>query len=248
MRVLIHALTISAIAITAPEIVSAQTETRTIYASVVDKNDTPVAEMRAPEFIVREDALSREVLRVGAATDPLQIALLIDTSAAIENYILDIRTALRTFFKQVAGKHDVALIGFGERPTVLVEYTQDLARLEKSIGAIFPRPGSGTYLLDAIVESANGLRRRKAVRPPVVGFAGRGPEFSERTPQAVSDALRAAHAALHTLILNKPGVSPGDREAQELELAVANGTRISGGRREVLLTSMALTERLQSLA
>jgi Ca-activated chloride channel family protein len=248
MRVLTRAFLIFAVFIATVQLAWAQAEERTIYAGVVDKNDAPVAGMRAAEFIVREDTLAREVLRAGAATDPLQVALLIDTSAAIEDHILDIRTALRGFFKQMAGKHDVAVIGFGERPTVLVEYTQDAARLEKSIGLIFPRAGSGTYLLDAIVESSEGLRRREAKRPHIVVFAARGPEFSERYHQTVLDALREARATLHVLRLNKPGVSPRDREGQELELAVANGTRMSGGRREDLLTSMALAERLQSLA
>jgi Ca-activated chloride channel family protein len=247
MRVLVHTLVISAVLITIPTTVWAQAEERTIYASVVDKTDAPVAGVTAGQFIVREDGLTREVVRAGAATEPMQIAVLVDTSAAIENHILDIRTALRAFFKEMAGDHDVALIGFGERPTVLVEYTRDLARLEKAMGSIFPRPGSGTYLLDAIFESANALRRREAKRPHIVVFAARGPEFSERHHQSVVDALREARATLHTLILNKPG-SPRDREAQELELAVANGTHLSGGRREDLLTSMALTERMQSLA
>jgi Ca-activated chloride channel family protein len=248
MRVLVHTLVISAVLIAIPTTVRAQAEQRAIYASVVDKNDAPVAGVTAGQFIVREDGLAREVVRVGAATEPMQIALLVDTSAAIENHILDIRAALRAFFKEMAGNHDIALIGFGERPTVLVEYTRDTARLEKAMGSIFPRPGSGTYLLDAIFESANALRRREATRPHIVVFAARGPEFSERHHQSVVDALREARATLHTLILNKPGVSARDREAQELELAVANGTHLSGGRREDLLTSMALTERMQSLA
>ena len=132
------------------------------------------------EFIVREDDAAREVLRVSAATEPLQIAVLVDTSQAIEEHLLDLRTALRAFFKQMGGKHDIALIGLGERPTVLSDYTRDVARLEKSIGSVFARSGSGTYILDAIVEATNGMRRRKAARPHIIVYGARGPEFSER--------------------------------------------------------------------
>jgi Ca-activated chloride channel family protein len=247
MHVLIRVLAISAIALVIPRIVSAQIEERSVYVSVVDKNDAPVAGVRAGEFIVREDSMAREVLRVGAATEPMQVALLVDTSAAIDDYILDIRNGLRAFFKQMGGEHDIALIGFGERPTVLVEYTRDAARLEKAIGSIFARAGSGTYLLDAIFESANALRKRKATRPHIVVFAARGPEFSERHHQTVVDALVEARASLHTFMLNRRGISTNDREEQELQQAVADGTEISGGRREDLLTSMALADRLQSL-
>ena len=225
----------------------AQATERTVYASVMDKNDAPVTGLSASEFVVREDDAAREVLRVSAATEPMQIAVLVDTSQAMEEHLLDVRTALRAFFKQMSGKHEIALIGLGERPTVLSDYSRDAARLEKAIGSVFSRPGSGTYILDAIVESANGMRRRKAARPHIIVYAARGPEFSERHHQSVIDALRESGATLHTFMLNKPGAGMGSREEQELAQAVATGTKVTGGRREDLLTPMSLDDRLQSL-
>ena len=227
--------------------VSAQATERTVYASVVDKNDAPVSGLGAGDFIVREDDQAREVLRVLPATEPMQIAVLVDTSQAMEEHMLDVRTALRGFFKQMGGKHEIALIGLGERPTVLSDYTRDAARLEKAVGSVFSRSGSGTYILDAIVEASDGLRRRKATRPHIIVYAAKGPEFSERYHQSVIDALRESGAALHTLMLNKPGAAMGSREEQELAKSVADGTRLTGGRRDDLLTPMALTDRLQSL-
>lgn len=225
----------------------AQATERTIFASVVDKNNAPVTGLAATEFIVREDDMAREVLRVSAATEPMQIAVLVDTSQAIEEHLLDVRTALSAFFKQMGGKHEIALIGLGERPTVLSDYTRDVARLEKSVGSVFARSGSGTYILDGIVETASGIRQRKAARPHIIVYAARGPEFSERYHQTVVEALRESGATLHTLMLNRPGAAMSTREEQELAKAVADGTRATGGRREDLLTPMALTDQLQSL-
>jgi VWFA-related protein len=228
--------------------VLAQATERTVYASVVDKNDAPVAGLGVAEFVVREDDTAREVLRVSKATEPMHIAVLVDTSQAMEEHMLDIRTALRSFFKQAAGKHEIALIGLGERPTVLSDYTRDGARLEKAVGSVFSRSGSGTYILDAIVEAANGLQKRKVTRPHIIVYAAKGPEFSERSHQSVVDALRESGATLHTLMLNRSGAAMGSREEQELAQAVANGTKTTGGRREDLLTPMALRDQLQSLA
>lgn len=227
--------------------VLAQATERTVYASVVDKNDAPVPGLAAGEFVVREDDTAREVLRVSTTTEPMQIAVLVDTSQAMEEHMLDVRTALRGFFKQMGGKHEIALIGLGERPTVLSDYTRDAARLEKAVGSVFSRSGSGTYILEAIVEASNGLQRRKATRPHIIVYAAKGPEFSERYHQSVIDALRESGATLHTLMLNKSGAAMGSREEQELAKVVADGTRLTGGRRDDLLTPMALTDRLQSL-
>jgi VWFA-related protein len=239
-------LVILALLLPASPVWSQATE-RTIYASVVDKNDAPISGLGVGDFIVREDEQAREVLRVMPASEPMHIAVLVDTSQAMEEHMLDVRTALRAFFKQMGGKHEIALIGLGERPTVLSDYTRDPARLEKAVGTVFSRSGSGTYILDGIVEASDGLRRRKAARPHIVVYAARGPEFSERYHQSVIDALRESGATLHTLMLNKSGANMNSREEQELAKTVADGTRLSGGRRDDLLTPMALSDRLQSL-
>jgi VWFA-related protein len=246
MRVFVRVLLLLAVGIIVSSDASAQSEERTIYASVVDKSNQPVTGLSASEFIVREDDMAREVLRVSKATEPMQIALLIDTSQAIDPHLLDLRTGLRAFFKQVGGAHDIALIGVGERPTVLVDYTRDLARLEKGLGGVYAHTGSGMYAMEAIVEASDALRRRKATRPHIVLVTARGREFSERHHDNVLETLRESGVTLHTFVLTRPGSISTDREEQELELSIAEGTKMTGGRREDLLTTMALTDRLQS--
>ncbi len=225
----------------------AQSSERTVYVSVLDKKEAPATGLTASDFIVREDDIAREVLRASHATQPAQIALLIDTSQAIEEQITDIRTALRDFVKQMAGKHEISLVGFGERPMMIVDYTRDVARLEKGIGTIFAKSGSGTYILDAIVDEARKLQKRKAVRPHLIVYAARGPEFSERHSQGVVDVLRETGVTFHALPLNRPGIGVRDREEQELQMTLANGTQQTGGRREDLLTPMSFSQRLLSL-
>jgi VWFA-related protein len=247
MRALIRVLSLIGIVALVPCSASAQADERTVFVSVVDKNDAPVAGLGAGDFVVREDEISREVLRVSAATEPMQIALLVDTSAAIDRVLLDLRLAVRDFVKTMAGKHEVALIGIGERPTVLVDYTKDPARLEKGIGSIFARADSGMYLLEAMIESANGVRKRKATRSHIVAIAARGPEFSESYHQHVLDVLRESNATFHSLMLTRTSAGVG-KEEQELAMTVAEGTRMTGGRRDDILTSLAFGDRLRSLA
>ena len=239
-------LVIAALLAPASSNLLAQSEERSVYVTVVDKADKPVSGLSPSEFVVREGGMAREVLRVEPASEPAQIALLIDTSAAIEPYVGDLRRALQTFFKEVAGKHEIAVVGYGERPTVLVDYTRDLKRLESSLGMIFQRQSSGTELMDAIVEVSRGLQKRKAQRPVIVVFNTRGQEFGERTHTTVIDELRKYPVTLHALMLTRRGArSPNEREQQEMELTIADGTKLTGGRRDELLTTMALGDRLR---
>jgi Ca-activated chloride channel family protein len=241
-------LAIAVVALIHPGMAFAQTEERVIYASVIDEAGAPVTALTASDFIVREDGVQREILRVGSATGALQIAVLIDTSQAMEPYVSDLRRALRDFFNQMAGEHELALIAFGERPNVLVEYTRDPVRLEASVDRVFAQSGSGAYLLDAVVEVSRGLLKRGATRSAIVVITAEGPEFSERYHQAVLDELYATDAALHAFVLARPGASFLERAAREREITLAEGARVTGGRRENLLTSMALGTTLRELA
>lgn len=226
----------------------AQTEEWTIYASVVDQNGTPMPGLTAGDFLVRENGMVREVLRVGPATDALQVAVLIDTSEEMRADLIDLRQGLRGFVKELEGRHEIALIGFGGPPIVLVDYTRDPKRLENGIGRRHARPTTGSYLLSAIIETSRGLRKRRAARRVMVVITTQGPEFSELSYQTVLEYVRESGAPLHSFVLRRDGVSPTDPAAQEVELTLAVGTRMTGGRREELLTAMSMTPRLHSLA
>jgi VWA domain-containing protein len=185
---------------------------------------------------------------IDARVAPLQIAVLVDTSQAIRPHVIDVRTALRSFFRELQGPHEIALFEFGERPTLLTDYTSDPARLEKGVGRLFARTGSGAYALDALVEASRGLRTREGARSAIVVITTEGPEFSQRYHETVLDELGKTGATLHSFVLDRRRVSFLDDGVRERELTLAKGATTTGGRREHLLTSMALTERLRDLA
>jgi VWFA-related protein len=229
-------------------LVRAQSDEWRVYTSVVDQTGAPVMNLAASDFIVRENGTAREILRVSPATDSLQVAVLIDNSQEIRNDLIDLRQGLRGFVNRIDRRHEVALIGFGGPPTVLVDYTRDLKRLETGIGRLFARPATGSYLLSAIIETSRGLRKRRELRRVMVVITTQGPEFSEISYQTVLEYVRDSGAPLHSFVLRREGVSPTDPAAQEVELTLAVGTKMTGGRREDLLTSMVMTPRFESLA
>ena len=125
----------------------------------------PVKGLTATDFSVREDRTVREVLKAEPATEPMQIALLVDDSQAATSMIQPLREAITDFMQKLQGKTEIALITFGERPTTIVEYTSNQELLKKGVGRIFARPSAGPYLLEALVDASRGLERRKAQRP-----------------------------------------------------------------------------------
>jgi hypothetical protein len=225
-----------------------QARERSVYVGLVDKSDKPVPDAGPEAFIIQEDGVRREVLRVRRATDPAQIALLIDTSQAATPAMQDIRTAVEAFINTMAGPHELAVITVGERPTIQAEYTTNKTLLlDKGVGRLFAIAGSGAYLLDGIVETANGQRKREAARRIIVAITTEGTEFSNRHYDTVLKALKDSGSALHALLLPPIARDLGNDEVRNRNMVFDRGTSESGGRRKNLLSSMALADELKSL-
>ena len=239
---------LAGLAVSVPALLHAQAQQRVIYASAVDEKGTPVSGLGPSDFVVREDKVTREVLNVVPAADPMQIALLIDNSQAAEPFIRDMREGGTAFINAIAAdpngaKHQVAVITIGERPTINTDYTTDPQQAVKGVQRIFATPGSGAYLLDGIIETSKGIRKREAQRPVIVAVITAGVELSDRAYQSVLEPLRDAGAAFHVIVVGRPVTSDQDR-LMVLDL----GTTQTGGRYDTVLTGTGLAPRMKQLA
>ena len=231
---------------------SAQTQppdarTQGIYVGVVDgKGNAVTAGLNAKDFAVKEDGVAREVVRAEPATEQLDIILLIDDSQASTASIPHIREALGRFLDRVQGKAKIGIVTVGERPTSVVESTTDVAAVKKGISRIFERRGTGAYLLEGINEVLRGFRARKPARPTIVVVTIEGPEFSNlQHPRILRDLVNGG-VALHVLAIGTPVPTDTD-ELRNRNMVLAEGTEFTGGRREQLLSAMALEDRVRQL-
>jgi hypothetical protein len=201
----------------------AQAEERAIYVSVLDEGGTPVSGLAPGDFIIREGGVERAVVAVSTATDPLQIAVLVDTSQASEPYASEIRSALKSFSREIQDRHERALFAFGDRPTRVADYSRDPTRLDDGIARLFARTGRGAAVVDAIIDVSRGLRQREAIRPVVVLITAEDPELGARERQRVTDDLRETHATFHPFFLGKAGAFlPLERRLQRLAAELNN--------------------------
>lgn len=227
----------------------AQSGERVAYVSVFDeKTRAPITGLGAADFVIREDGLAREVLRVTPATSPMAVTILVDNSQAATNHIADIRRALASFVKALAGVGPVSIIGIADRPTVLRDYTTDPKQLQEGVGRVFAMPGSGATLLDAIVEISRGLERREEDRAAMVLLTTENTEFSQRHYNEVLEALARGGAQLHAVILNTPAGASLDDPARNRASVLDLGPKKSGGTRTDVLTSQAFEAKLLELA
>ena len=247
MKYVISALLLAAAGLL-PAGPSAQGKAVDVYVSVVDSKGDPAKGLTDHDFRVREDGVIREVQKAGIATDPLTIALLVDDSQALTPALQMVREALDTFIGALDGKAEIAIVTFGERSTIAADYTTDRKKLLDAAHRIFPRPGGGAYLLDAIVDVSHGLAKREAARPVIAVLAIDDEiEFSNRQYTQVLDELAKSGAALHVVTLGSPNASQGD-EMRNRNQVIAIGTERTGGRRDNVLALTGAAPRMKQLA
>jgi Ca-activated chloride channel family protein len=250
MRAAVFLLALVATA-TLPPSLGAQPGEQTVYVSVVDKDGRPVAGLSVNDFVVKEDGASREVLRAGLTNDPIDLAIIVDTSAAIQPYLNDFRKALTAFVTRMASQHSasVALLSMADRPTILADYTTSVAELTKAVQRIFAQPNSGTVFQDAISDAVKGLVKHDNPRRAIVVITTEGADFSNVPYERTLEALHDSAAGFHALVItDRTGAATRDQLARERAIVVDRGTRSTGGLREDLLSSMELGDALDRLA
>jgi VWFA-related protein len=241
-------LTLPRLAGAAPQAVE-----RHVIVSVVDSRRAPVTGLSAHDFIVREDGVAREVVRVSPAPPPSHIVLLVDTSQAAQSFLVDIRAALAAFVRKVTALQPapaVMLMTVGERPERQTPFTSNAAALQAAVQKVFPRPEAGAYLLDGVMDATRAFASAGAERPVAVAFTVEGgPDFSSVQHQQVAQALAGAHASLWTVDLqNGPAPGPRPGEQRERAMVVGDVTRESGGFNNPLLSPQGLEDAFSSLA
>jgi hypothetical protein len=235
---------------------------RHVFITALDRNDVSVTDLKPTEVVVKEDGAVREIVSVARATAPMQVVLLLDDSQAAQPLTMELRESVSAFVNLVAKNSPDSVMSvwtFGERPTRLVDFTTSAPVILRAVGALFPRPGAGSYLLEALVNVSTALRTRPATRPVIVAFVvEEGPEFSTATEDTVVYSLRNAGATLWTIVLQARPVPPDARggqpaqtttvERRDRALVLTDDAIASGGGSRNILDRLALESAYVSIA
>jgi VWFA-related protein len=158
-----------------------------VACSVTDHNGAPVRDLKAEDFILRDNGQPREIGSFWQEADlPLTVALVADVSGSQAGFIRSHREAVAQFLKQVIGPRDRAMIVQVAKDARLISdltgSIDDLNAAVEKVGtrdgtqspllgppcrnAGFPRSCGGTALWHALFYTAKELKRvtgRKAI-------------------------------------------------------------------------------------
>lgn len=132
----------------------------TVPVSVKDKSGTPVRDLDSEDFRIEEEGAAQEIGYFGKpGTTPIDIALLMDVSASIEEHFELQKQAAAVFIKDViTAGNAISIIGIGSEPRVVLARTDSV---EEALAAIrsLQYTRETTAFFDTVVEAAHQVRR-----------------------------------------------------------------------------------------
>lgn len=229
-------------------------QTRRVYVTALDRNGAVVSDLTAADVTVKEGGKARDVTSLRPATEPLQVAVLVD-----DNGTGLFRVAVGRFIEGLLGRAEFSIITVEGQPRRLTPFTGNSDTLREAIAQLIARPGSpdGGQLLSGIHESALDFERRKVERPVILALTVGGEEHTPLPPHHVLDQLRKSGAALHVVSVlgsSQRSTAPANRasdllnENLGLHEVLGDGPKRSGGRREEIPAIAGAVTGLQHLA
>jgi VWFA-related protein len=182
---------------------------------VSDRQGRYVSGLKASDFALYEDRTKRRIEFFADAEEPINVALLLDTSKSTQPVLDDIKKAAKDFVKQLRPQDRAMIITFDYNETALCELTGDHKTLERAIGKARIGERLGTKLRDAVYdvmkEELKSVKGRKAI---VVLTDGKD-HGSEITERALLDGAAEADTLIYSIFYTTlpPGLgrNPQDR-------------------------------------
>jgi hypothetical protein len=226
---------------------STQGDNKSIFVSVLDREGRPASGMTAADFAIREDNVDRKIVEVKPATQPIYIAMLVDTSTGATGFIQDIREGFSVFARGVLGKSpesQLSLWEFGQAAVRVENFTNDLTKLTDKINRLFPRLNASSVLSEALTDASNDLARKPSPRRAIVVLnIEPSTEQSQEQPQKINESLMRSHTQLWAVSLQN-----GTLKNAQRDVVLNTLVRNAGGTREYIVAESAAPVQLARIA
>jgi len=224
---------------------SGKMHARHIFVSVTDAKGAPVEGLTSADFKVSEAGQPKDVTKAGPATDPMRIALILDTSDAASPALNHMRAGATAFIDALPPEDEVILITTGRQMRVRVQPSTDRKKLKDTAAGLFT-DGAGTVLMDGLLEIDDRFYKKADDRWPVfVIFTSDGTEAStgsrEKEFLKWAPLLGPRGITVHAFVLKTP------KGSGMPEVVAENLTGNTGGRYDVMNTSTSLAEKMKAL-
>jgi Ca-activated chloride channel family protein len=189
-------------------------------------------DLNEEEFEVYEDGAKQKLTFFSKTQQPISLAILLDTSASMDERMVTAQDAAIGFAKQLHSGDQAEVIDFDSQVRVLAKFTNDVPTLEKAIRAT--NPNGSTSLYNALYIALTELKRVKAtgasdIRRQAIVLLSDGDDTSSLIEfDRVLDQAKRSEVVIYAIGLRQGELAR--REFKEAEFVLKQLATETGGR------------------
>ena len=198
-----------------------------LTVSVTDSRSRYVTDLKNDDFAVFEDGIKQDLSIFRHEDIPISLALVLDTSASMDEKLGQAQTAAVRFVKTLRPQDNAEVMQFNDRTTVLQDFTPDHQKLEE---AIKKTEASGpTALHNALyvaLKDLNKMKKAAELRRRAIVLLSDGEDTASLVnDEQVLELARKTEIAIYAISL-RPSRVP-ERNRQQFSQAVHLLTALS---------------------
>jgi Ca-activated chloride channel family protein len=203
-----------------------------LNVTVSDAAGKYVTDLAEGEFEVYEDGAKQKLTFFSKTQQPISLALLLDTSASMDERMGIAQEAAIGFAKQLHKEDQAEVIAFDSQVRVLSPFTTDAAALEKAIRAT--TANGSTSLYNALYIALTELKKVKAasaseIRRQAIVLLSDGDDTSSLIEfDRVLDVAKRSEVVIYSIGLRQGEIAR--REFKEAEFVLKQLSTETGGR------------------
>ena len=206
-----------------------------LNVTVTDGTMRYITDLQSEDFSVFEDGAKQDVTFFNRTNLPIALAILLDTSASMENKLPTAQEAASGFVHRLRQQDLAEIVAFDSRVVVLQPFSNALTELDQAIRR--SSAGGSTSLYNAIYIALKDLKKIMAknvedIRRQAIVVLSDGEDTSSLLPfEEVLDLAKRSETAIYAIGLRSADpTNHGSRGFKEAEFVLRQFAQETGGR------------------
>ena len=168
-----------------------------VPATVTDPMNRLVTGLEKENFEIYDNNIGQVIKSFSTEDAPVTIGVVFDLSGSMTSKFARARKALSEFLRTSNPQDEFFVVGFNDRPAVIVDYTSDVDDVEARM--VMLKPENRTALIDAVYLGVNKLRQAKYERKALLIISDGGDNRSRYTEGELRRVVRESDVQIYSI-------------------------------------------------
>ena len=168
-----------------------------VPVTVTDAMNRLVTGLERENFQVYDNNAGQTIKSFATEDAPLSIGIVLDLSGSMESKFVRARKALSEFLTTCNPQDEFFVVGFNDRPAIIVDYTSDVEDVEARM--VMLKPEHRTALIDAMYLGVNKLKQAKYDRKALLVISDGGDIRSRYTEGELTRVVRESEVQIYSI-------------------------------------------------